>query len=322
MPGPDGPDTVAIVSIPAVEGAAAEAIGDAEAALARQNSVAARIDLEVVAALRDAHATHATGTAALDCLHREIEAALALRAGLDSPTGARELQRYLVDKLNDVRSVVAQTDLDDAEKATLAAALAGRYPSSDSMESSDDLITDVGPLEFPDPEPETTDSAVQPTAGPAVQPAAAFPSMPAIPQMPSLGGGMPGIAPLLPGLAALAGQLPEQPPDPTADPPGVAEDPSDDGYAGVIAEAVSGTPIADAFDHQGISVPDPGTPVTAPLSTEQVVAGDIALFDDRYALALGNGKALLDDQIQPIESINRPGFLGWQHPPDPIAEPD
>lgn len=32
------------------------------------------------------------------------------------------------------------------------------------------------------------------------------------------------------------------------------------------------------------------------------------MFDDRHALALGNGKVLLDDQIQPIETVNRQGF--------------
>ena len=38
---------------------------------------------------------------------------------------------------------------------------------------------------------------------------------------------------------------------------------------------------------------------------------------DRHALALGNGKAVFNDQIQPIPSVTGPGFLGWEHPPGP-----
>lgn len=359
--------------MPGAEGAAAEAIRAAETALARQNSVTAHIDLEVITAVLNAHGAHTDGSSALQSLQSEMEAAVTSRTDLDTPAGAREFQRYLIDKLHDIRSVVAETDLDDTSKATLAAALASLYAASGSAGSGpiepvpappvpavpgapepplpaaealaalpaspepdpfEDGFTDFGPLEFPgpDPAPATDPGPGQPAAAPA-----AVPSMPAIPSVPALGGGMPGISPLgglgaLPALSALADRPDDRPPDDAdtdaefdadaeADGDGGAADP---GYAGVIAEAVSGTPIADAFDHQGITIPVPGTPVGTPLDGSQIVAGDIAVFDDRHALALGNGKALLDDQIQPIETLNRPGFIGWQHPPVPdrTAEPD
>jgi hypothetical protein len=42
------------------------------------------------------------------------------------------------------------------------------------------------------------------------------------------------------------------------------------------------------------------------------------VFADRYALALGNGKALVDGQIQPVTDLGEPDFLGWQPPPVPV----
>jgi hypothetical protein len=50
-----------------------------------------------------------------------------------------------------------------------------------------------------------------------------------------------------------------------------------------------------------------------------LVPGDIGVLADRHALALGNGTALLDNQIQPITNVVGPGFLGWQHPPGPTT---
>jgi hypothetical protein len=90
-------------------------------------------------------------------------------------------------------------------------------------------------------------------------------------------------------------------------------DPDPD-LAQVISAAVSGTPISDAFAERGIDIPAPGSLVGDPVDQGSVVAGDVGVFTDRHALALGNGKALLDDQIEPIASVNRPGFIGWHHP--------
>lgn len=87
--------------------------------------------------------------------------------------------------------------------------------------------------------------------------------------------------------------------------------------AAAITAAVGGTPIPDAFRSQGIVVPAPGSVVTAPLDPASLAPGDIGVFTDRLALALGGGKALVDAQIQPIAGVSGPGFLGWQHPPEP-----
>ncbi|MCB0924704.1 MAG: DUF4226 domain-containing protein [Mycobacterium sp.] len=386
MPASDGPGS---------EGAAAEAIRAAEAALAQQNSVTAQVDLAVVTAVLNAHTAHSDRAGALDSLQREIESAVATRTALDTAAGAREFQRYLIDKLGDIRTVVEEADLDDTSKASLAAALASLYASAGSGGSAaetsgnpppspsspmfpspspgrvtapppdpsspavidsglDPGLSDFGPLPsslppslpsplpFPDPEPafaplsDATGTPPSPAAPLAGQPAPVAPTLPSVPALPSLGGGPSGISPWdglgsLPALAGLA--------DPTDEPPGDAADVADEEvpepgdseeqrarsladeplppFAGVIASAVAGTPIAEAFNHQGITIPGPGTPVSAPLAPEDVVPGDVALFDDRHALALGNGKVLLDDQIQPIDTVARPGFIGWQHPPQP-----
>jgi len=82
-----------------------------------------------------------------------------------------------------------------------------------------------------------------------------------------------------------------------------------------IKAAVGGTPIADAFHQQGITIPPPGTAVTNPIDPLLVIPGDIGMFTDRHALALGHGKALLDGQIQHIATVTGPSFLGWEHPP-------
>ena len=85
--------------------------------------------------------------------------------------------------------------------------------------------------------------------------------------------------------------------------------------AAAIKAAVGGTPIADAFHQQGITIPAPGTAVTNPIDPVRVTPGDIGIFTDRHALGLGHDKALLDGQIQQIVTVTGPSFLGWEHPP-------
>ena len=87
--------------------------------------------------------------------------------------------------------------------------------------------------------------------------------------------------------------------------------------AAAITAAVAGTPIPEAFRQQGITIPAPGTAVPHPIEPARVVAGDIGMLTDRHALALGNGKAVFNNQIQPIASVSGPSFLGWEHPPEP-----
>lgn len=89
--------------------------------------------------------------------------------------------------------------------------------------------------------------------------------------------------------------------------------------AAAIKAAVGGTPIAEAFRQQGMTIPPPGTEVASPIDSLQVTPGDIGMFTDRHALALSPGKALLDGQIQHIATVSGPGFLGWEHPPAAAA---
>ncbi len=412
----------------AAEGATADAIRGAESVLARQRSDAAHLDLQVLTAVADAHATAAEGLALLSGLQREIETVVASRTDLDTPAGARELQRFLIGKTRDIRNVVEHAGLDAGSKASLAEALLALYasstpevadrppivgpekstaaipagrdpltttrlgdaglPASTVFDDSgaalpDYLLPDYLPTDFP-----VTDPSPLPTHAPAMTTAAA----PAAPLMPPFGGGLPAAAPFggampfgapfgggpssapfgaAPGLAGspwpdlspaglsaadLLGNdgrgadepaKPGGPPD-TSDEPdepdtdaSVGEESAEssggahteptpvflpDGQtviapsaelASVITAAVAGAPIPDAFSRQGITIPAPGSPVVAPVDPARLVPGDIAVLADRHALALGDGKVLLDKQIQPIGNVTGPGFIGWQHPPEP-----
>lgn len=85
--------------------------------------------------------------------------------------------------------------------------------------------------------------------------------------------------------------------------------------AAAIKAAAGGVPIAEAFQQQGIAIPAPGTPVPHPLDPSRLAPGDIGIFTERHALAIGASKALLDGQIQHISAVTGPSFLGWEHPP-------
>lgn len=87
--------------------------------------------------------------------------------------------------------------------------------------------------------------------------------------------------------------------------------------AAAIEAAAGGTPIADAFREQGMTIPPPGTAVSDPLDPARLAPGDIGMFTDRHALALGESRALMNGQIQHISTVSGPDFLGWEHPPAP-----
>ncbi|MBI3217828.1 MAG: DUF4226 domain-containing protein [Mycobacterium sp.] len=89
--------------------------------------------------------------------------------------------------------------------------------------------------------------------------------------------------------------------------------------AAVITAAVAGTPIAEAFHQQGISIPPPGTAVADPVAAARLTVGDIGMFTDRQALAVDDDRAFLDGRIRPVADVNGPSFLGWLHPPAPGA---
>lgn len=328
-------------------GAAAEAIQAAEVALAHQNSAAAQVDLQVVIAILNAHSARSDGVGDLARLQSDVESAVATRADLDTPAGARSFQRYLLSLLRDIRAVVETAELDATSKAALAAALASLYanatPGQDPVQTRPDSepaepLSDPG---FPD-EPVGDAPGDAPTAAPAAAPAAAEP--PASPALNTpLGsvpswGGAPAAGSALPTVGGLGdlGTLTDR----SRDRPELAEhtraadqadaDPATDGEAvtsegpepaRVIAAAVAGMPIPEAFAQQGITLPPPGSPVIAPIDPARVIAGDVGVLPDRYALALGNGKALLDNRITPIADITAAGLLGWVHPFQPAPAP-
>ncbi|MGY4708352.1 DUF4226 domain-containing protein [Mycolicibacterium sp. CBM1] len=87
--------------------------------------------------------------------------------------------------------------------------------------------------------------------------------------------------------------------------------------AAVLTAAVAGTPIPDAFRQQGITIPPAGSAVAHPVDQAKLIAGDVGVLTDRHAVALGNGKAVFNNRIEPIASVTGPSFLGWEHPPEP-----
>ena len=324
-------------------GAAAEAIQAAEVALARQNSAAAQVDLQVVIAILNAHSARSDGVGDLARLQSDVESAVVTRTDLDTPAGARSFQRYLLSLLRDIRAVVETAELDATSKAALSAALASLYanatPGKEPVQSrlDSDPAEPLSNLGIPD---EPVSDA--PTAAPA---AAETPASPAAMTTPAVNtplgsvpswGGAPAAGSALPttggfgdigALADRLGDRPERPelrgesdrrdgdgaPDGETDPADRPQ-PATVIVGAVIAAAVAGTPIPEAFAQQGITLPPVGSPVIAPIDPAHLIAGDVGVFPDRYALALGNGKALLDNRITPIADITAAGLLGWVHP--------
>ena len=310
-------------TVTGMEGAHADAIREAEASLVRQRSVTAQVDLQVVTAVLNAHAAHDRATEALTRLQQDVETAVTSRPDLGTPAGARSFQGYLVGKLRDIRTVVDEADLDASSRATLLAALSALYASSETTDAPagglipSDLM-DPGPLDPSDPTRVDPPAPVQSAApAPAPAPAGGWPGMPA-PSSSDLNG--PDLSPLTDRIRHHTQPEPDQPAaDATkADEPAPTPDtgaPAAPDLTDVISDAVAGTPIAEAFSRHGITIPEPGSVVTEPVDPALLSAGDVGVFADRHALALGNGKALLDNQIQPVTAVGGPGFLGWQHPP-------
>lgn len=365
------------------QGEAAEAMANAEAALAHQNSASSQLDMQVITAILNAHLNAVEGRDALTKLQRETESAVRTRSDLDTPAGARDFQRFLIGKLKDIRAVVLSASLDDTSKSALMAAWTSLYDASKSspddhppaadvpgdsttQQPVDDLETGWDPLLDSTFADDPGLPAGDPP-GPAPAAGATAPATPAMPPIPSFGGGsMPGLGGSgglpLPGLAETgrtdpaprnlddeelpgsddAGDHPdehdgdhdktqeedasaEKPDAPPAGPTTVTLPDGDTvtaaspQLAAAIKAAVGGAAIADAFNQQGIAIPPPGTAVTNPVDQAQVIPGDIGIFTDRHALALGHEKALLDGQIQRIATVSGPSFLGWEHPPAATA---
>src|SRR5246500_3967690 len=237
------PDLLDARTLPAApsdrqEGAAAEAIADAEAGLAHQNSASSQLDLQVVSAIMNAHLKTVEGGEALTRLQRETEAAVQTRSDLDTPAGARDFQRFLIGKLRDIRSVVVNASLDDTSKSALMAAWTSLYDASkdgppaaatsapvrSATQQSTDIADpgwdplldsplgdDPGLLAGDSPEPYSTSGTTAP----------ATPTAPVMPSIPNVGAGpIPGLGTAPGSLAAWSGPggLPLAGPHERADP--------------------------------------------------------------------------------------------------------
>ena len=318
------------------DGAAADAIRAAESALAHQTSLTAQVDLQVVTAVLNAHTDHGGAVAVLDRLQDEIEAAVLIRTDLDTPAGAREFQRYLLEKLRDIRTVIDTAGLDATSQATLAAALASLYASTapnapdtpnaelplrgapaDDLPAddlpADDLCADYLPADYLPGEYPPGDYLPGEYPPPATAPPAAM--SPAWGGAPATGSSFGGGLPTLPTAASPDFPI-ERPP---IDWPVDNVTAPNAQLAAVITAAVAGTPIPDAFSAQGIAIPAPGSAIPVPVEPGRLVPGDIGLFADRHALALGSGQMLLDNVIQPLGTMKDAGFIGWLQPPVQMA---
>lgn len=222
------------------QGQAAEAMTDAEAALAHQNSASSQLDMQVINAILNAHLNAVEGREALTKLQRETEVAVLTRSDLDTPAGARDFQRFLIGKLKDIRAVVLNASLDDTSKSALMAAWTSLYdasrhgaderpaaaapvaaPADDTIQQPvDDSELDplLDPMVADDPGPAAGDQPAPSPVGSATAPAApAMPTVPAMPAIPGFGGApVPGGAGglPLPGLQGVGDGRPFHDPDP------------------------------------------------------------------------------------------------------------
>ena len=91
--------------------------------------------------------------------------------------------------------------------------------------------------------------------------------------------------------------------------------------ANATRAVLAGQSVTDAYKAQGVDIPPPGAPVTAPVDPSHLQPGDIARFESRPpVMALGNGKIWMDGQVQPLSALGSSGdFLGWSKPSAPAA---
>jgi hypothetical protein len=103
-------------------GGAVEAIGARQAALSARHAASAEADQALVEALAGAHAATVEGIRRLDAIETEIDGAVMNQAALalDTAMGAREFQKFLIAKQQEISAVVSQTrGVDGATRAAL-----------------------------------------------------------------------------------------------------------------------------------------------------------------------------------------------------------
>ena len=91
---------------------------------------------------------------------------------------------------------------------------------------------------------------------------------------------------------------------------------SNEKAAAATRAVLGGTDVTAAYQAQGVQIPPPGTPVTAPVDPSRLEPGDIASFEGRPpVMAAGNGKIWMDGQLQPLSAMgSAEDFLGWSRP--------
>jgi hypothetical protein len=108
--------------MPEQAGRAIEAIAEQQAALSTRHAAIADADRALADALAEAHAATRDAVHRLDGIAAEIDHAVAHQAalGLDTAIGAREFQKFLLAKQQEIAAVVTTArELADAKKAVL-----------------------------------------------------------------------------------------------------------------------------------------------------------------------------------------------------------
>ena len=113
-------------------GRSIEAIGERQAALARQHAAAADADHALAEALAGAHAATVDGVRRLDAIAAEIDHAVANQnaLGLDTAMGAREFQKFLIGKQREILAVVSDAHQFDVAQKALLEKLSAHYTGS------------------------------------------------------------------------------------------------------------------------------------------------------------------------------------------------
>ncbi|OOK76423.1 hypothetical protein BZL30_4077 [Mycobacterium kansasii] len=108
-------------------GSSPDAIAARQAVLGSQYQAITEADRVLAEALASAHATMRESIRRLDAIAADIERAVSDQAELavDTPLGAREFQRFLLDKQREITTIVAGArELDHTKSAVLARLLA------------------------------------------------------------------------------------------------------------------------------------------------------------------------------------------------------
>ncbi len=103
-------------------GPSLDAVQARQSGLAGRHDTASDADRVLAEVLAGAHAANRESVRRLDAIAEEIDRAVAARADLavDTPMGARELRRFLVDKQREIARVVADArELGRAKRAVL-----------------------------------------------------------------------------------------------------------------------------------------------------------------------------------------------------------